>query len=436
MKWQECYKVACWNMVSFKKNSVKVLIGLTTVVVLLFGLLSYKSVFEEQKGTIEEKYQNNCYLEKYVGYSEWDSYEREITELLEQKTLIGYEESNALITMMFKEEVDYDMHKIKLVMNNKTYKKKYDVLEGIGAPKKAYETEDLQLFLWDNRLPPFPSKIVKDSEGKVFMGDTPRQEGELMVSDYLLEELGVKREEQRNCVGKKVSLYLQDEKYVAFEDYIIKGIYSIDLLERRERNNQGFPSYEHIYIYPTKADKEKYKEIHGMVRLYVNDYTKLMKCYEKAIEWDKNVELSISGAVYEVLAKHIATINDVLTYVIAGFLFAVSIYLLCVLYFFFKQNEKYVRMLRIIGMQRKDMYTIIFFEVLNFSLISLILGVYVGTFILYAFKYIYEYALTMKFVYPYQLLVRSAIISFVYCFGMCFLFGLLFLKSKRKGLLV
>lgn len=96
MKWQECVKVAFWNIKAYKRSSVKIVMGLTIVIVLLYCLISYKYVFDQQILSLKSQYKSDCYLEKYVECINWDEYEEEITNLRKQKNIIGYSEGCVL----------------------------------------------------------------------------------------------------------------------------------------------------------------------------------------------------------------------------------------------------------------------------------------------------------------------------------------------------
>ena len=67
--------------------------------------------------------------------------------------------------------------------------------------------------------------------------------------------------------------------------------------------------------------------------------------------------------------------------------------------------------------------------------VSLMIGVYVGMFMLYGLKYIYDYALIVKLKFDCAILVQSALWAFLYSFFVCCLFGMCyFVKWKKKSL--
>lgn len=175
-----------------------------------------------------------------------------------------------------------------------------------------------------------------------------------------------------------------------------------------------------------------YKIDGGVIRYYSDSYDDLLVSSGKAQRMDKEISLSLYGDIYLTMSKQLGTINDILSYVIVGFVFAVTVYLVCILYFFFQENQEFVFMLRAIGMQKSCTLKIIFGETLLFSLTSLIIGCYIGLFVLYGLKYIYDYAMLLKFEFGGRVIFFSAMIAFVYCMLVSGIFGFIYYRGIRS----
>ena len=122
------------------------------------------------------------------------------------------------------------------------------------------------------------------------MGDFPKNEKELIISDFLLGEFGVTEQEQSSLIGKKVSLYCEDGAYALCEDYILTGIFRAELLEEREKKGV-FNNLQHIYMNFDAETKEKYEAPDGVIRYYVNDYEKLLGAEQSKMQRNWGVKL-------------------------------------------------------------------------------------------------------------------------------------------------
>lgn len=441
MKWQECVKVAFWNIKAYKRSSVKIVMGLTIVIVLLYCLISYKCVFDQQILSLKSQYKSDCYLEKYVECISWDEYEEEITNLRKQKNIIGYSEGCVLNNLINNNERnDTKRNQISsayLCVNDQVYNGRSEILAGINPQNEFWSTDCILIGVWENDFPALPENVIEayEENGKYYLtGRLPQNEKELLVSDYMLEQFGIAENEQERLIGSKITLYFDNKENEFFDNYILTGIFHAPVIEQRDKNSIS-ANLQHMYLNLDTKTKRSCNISSAVIRYYVSDYEHLIKCGELARKTDNRINISLYGGIYEVLSKQISSINDILTYIIIGFVFGVTIYLICVLYFFFGQNCGFNSMLKAMGMNNKNIKMIIANELVILCFVSLMIGVYVGMFMLYGLKYIYDYALIVKLKFDCAILVQSALWAFLYSFFVCCLFGMCyFVKWKKKSL--
>lgn len=430
MRNYECIKVAFWNIKASRHLSVKVIIGLATVSMMLFCLFVYKSVFQQQILNMDEQYKTNCYLEKNIYSDSWDEYEREVGEATEQKDAIAYTEHSILTSLSMlsedtDEEVGMQIGHASIEAGGSEYIGRSDILSGIRPEKKFWSTDVIMIGLWENDYCVFPTvarETFQSEDRSYLIGRLPEHEREVIISDYILGEFGIDEKEQKTLIGKPITLYLQDKEYTAFEHYTLSGIFRASILETREKNNFA-DNMQQIYINLDQETKKSYGIRGGVIRYYAADYDHLLECSERAKKVDDEITLSLYGGIYEIISKQIMAIFDIFSFIILGFVFAITVYLFCILYFFFQSNQSFMFVLRAIGMKESKLYRIVFAELSLFCLISVAIGFYIGMFVLYGLKSIYDYGMPLKFEFDSRILLFSAIAAFLYCFFVSICFG-------------
>ncbi len=441
MKWRECVKVAFWNITAYKRSCVKIVMGLTIVTVLLYCLISYKTVFDQQISSIKSQYKSDCYLEKYVECKSWDEYEEEISNLRKLKSVVGYSEGCVLNNLTNSNgRIDTKRNQISsayLCVNDQIFNGRSEILAGINPQNEFWSTDCILIGMWENDFPSLPENVIEayEENGKNYLiGRLPQNEKELLVSDYMLEQFGIAENEQERLIGSKITLYFDDKENKFFDNYILTGIFHAPLIEQRDKNSIS-ANLQHMYLNLDVKTKRSCNISSAVIRYYVSDYDYLIECGEGARKADNRINISLYGGIYEVLSKQISSINDILTYIIIGFVFGITIYLICVLYFFFGKNCGFYSMLKAMGMNNKNIKMIIVNELVILCFISLIIGVYVGTFMLYGLKYIYDYAMIVRLKFDRVTLIQSALLAFLYSFFACCLFGMCyFVKREKKSL--
>ncbi len=433
MRWYECVRVAFWNMKAYKGSSIKIIVGLTTVVLLLFCSLAYKGAFEKRIINLENQYRMNCYLEKYVEYKDWTSYKKELAHLQEEKDVIGYSEASLLgeVPVIPKNET-MQIARAEMIIDGKKLKGKSEILAGITPERRMWSTDNISIGVWEDGFLPFPEIVIKTYGSPYLCGREPINEKELIISDYLLGEFDLNKEEYREIVGKNITLHVKNGKYTAFKDYKIVGIFRASFLEEREKNRLYNSSVQHIYAKMDLKTKARYFPRGGTIRLYVSNYEYLVASGEKARAIDKEIQLSTYGRIYETMSKQVSLFNKIFDYIIWGFIFATTAYLVCILYFFFKQNQDYTMILKAIGINKSCIYIVVATQLFIFCFLAFVLGVYIGMFILYALKYIYEYAMILEFEFGVDVLVQSALISIFYCIVLCAMGEMIYLSILNK----
>lgn len=349
MKWRECVKVAFWNITAYKRSCVKIVMGLTIVTVLLYCLISYKTVFDQQISSIKSQYKSDCYLEKYVECKSWDEYEEEISNLRKLKSVVGYSEGCVLNNLTNSNgRIDTKRNQISsayLCVNDQIYNGRSEILAGINPQNEFWSTDCILIGMWENDFPSLPENVIEayEENGKNYLiGRLPQNEKELLVSDYMLEQFGIAENEQERLIGSKITLYFDDKENKFFDNYILTGIFHAPLIEQRDKNSIS-ANLQHMYLNLDVKTKRSCNISSAVIRYYVSDYDYLIECGERARKADNRINISLYGGIYEVLSKQISSINDILTYIIIGFVFGITIYLICVLYFFLEKTADFIQ---------------------------------------------------------------------------------------------
>ena len=449
MRISECAKIAFRNLMVAKKMSIKIIIGLSAVVMLLFSMTMYQQTFENQIDRIAIEHKSDCYLQEIQNIKNIKSYKNQKESIFADKEEWNIEEVCGLIPVNIKksdekENIDLSQYKdmairnAKIVLDGKEYQGRPEWLTDMQSEDKNYATDTIEVDFYDKDFKVFSSNIIHQYQKETgnehyLIGSLPAKEGEMIISDYMLEKFGIEQDKQKQLIGKNISLYMGEKENVPyFEEYILSGIFDAELIEIREKNSV-FKHTTQIMVCFWEEDYNKLEFPNGAeIRYYNEDFKQLTESYLLAKQKKETVEMSVYGKIYSVMEQQISVINKILEYIMIGFVIAVTVYITSIIYFFFQRNRTYFVMLRAIGVRDNCIYYITLFEVLYFILCALVIGEYFAVLVLFGLKKVYEYTIGFDFAFTSQVLGMAGIAAFGYCFVIFFVEGIIHCKNIIK----
>ena len=449
MRISECAKIAFRNLVVANKMSIKIIIGLSAVVMLLFGMTMYQQTFENQMDKIAIEHKSDCYLQEIQNIKNIKSYQNQKEFIFADKEEWNIQEVCGLISVDTKkngekENIDLSEYKdmairnAKIVLEGKEYQGRAEWLTALQSQDKSYATDTIKVDFYDKDFSVFSHNTIyqyqKETGNENYLiGSLPVKEGEMIISDYMLEKFGIEQTEHKQLIGKSISLYIGEKENVPyFEEYILSGIFDAELIEIREKNI-FFKHTTQIMVCFREEDYNKLEFSDGaQIRYYNKDFEQLTESYLLAKQKKETVEMSVYGKIYSVMEQQISVINKILEYIMIGFVIAVTVYITSIIYFFFQRNRTYFVMLRAIGVRENCIYYITLFEVFYLILCAIIIGVYFAMLILFGLKKVYEYSIGFEFAFTSQTLGMAGLVAFGYCFVIFFVEGILHCKNIIK----
>lgn len=449
MRISECAKIAFRNLIVAKKISVKILIGLSAVIMLLFSMGMYRKSFDDQIEEISIQHKSDCYLQEFHDIGDMKVYREKKENIFAHKDSWKIDEVCGLVPVSVhkgKKGKDIDsladngeaIRNAKIILDGNEYKGKADWLTDIKPENKIYQTDVVEVNFYDKDFTMFSKNVISQYQEemgieKYLMGSLPQQEGEIIISDYLLGKFGIEQAEQEQMIGKKISLYVGTEGNLAyFEDYRLVGIFDADIIDIRERNSV-IKSIAQVAVYFREKDYGNIDFLNGgEIRYYEDDFGQLTDAYLLAEQEEEAVDMSAYGMIYSVLDRQMSVINKILECIMAGFVIAVTVYITSIIYFFFQRNRVYFVMLRAIGIRKRCIYQITMFEILYLIMCAMVIGIYFALLVWFALKNVYEYAIGFDFKFTLQSIVISGFISVGYCLVIFFIEGIVHCKNIMK----
>lgn len=447
---RECAGIAFRNLMVAKKMSIKIVIGLSAIIMLLFCIVVYQKTFDDQMEAISAGQKSDCYLQESYQAESIEVYQEKKESIFANQNDWKIDEVSVMIPVSVKDEKkrndshmeeeeqqDYTIEDTQITVNGKVLKGKAKWLTNMQEEDQIYETDILKVDFYDRDFSVFSRNVTgqyQKETGKehYVMGSLPQKEGEVMVSDYFLERFGMEETEQEQLLGKKISLAAGKKgNRIYFKDYILSGIFDAEILSIREKHSFWGGSIEHVMVNFREEDQNHIIPDGITVRYYQKNFAQLTDS-SIAAESRKEVEMSVFGKIYSVMDRQISVINKILECVIIGFVIAVTIYITSIMYFFFDRNKVYFVMLRAIGIRKQGIYRIMAFEAGYLVLCAMIIGGYLALLILLGLKKVYEYTIGFDFEMTLPALGTAAFAAFAYCAVICLAEGIFYCKNIMK----
>lgn len=436
MKITECMVVAMRNLITKNALTFRVLLGLTTIVLFIVCAISYRVSFYEKLNAMEEENKRDCV---FTVYQEADGKGQSALDLKYKKNKEKWEadcvcEFKPLLPFAFDQYEDGVAYEDVCMTINKEKRKGKKSWENIQENHaKKYVTQEFSIMKWTESSEIFPTCIKNENKETYLCGQYPSQEGQLLVSDYLLNEFGYPYEEQKDLLGEGIRIEIQkkDNNYVLFDDYKITGIFRADCMEERDESLLD-KQYNHLYVYVKAEDCEKfYLYDENQVRYYFTSYEKMIAAYEAANDKERAV-LSTQGLIYYVLEREFAVVAKVLFWVFLGFALAILVYLITITYFFFQRNIRFMTIMRALGMEEKNVFVIMVLEIVFCSMMAVLLGGYGSVLLLNILEGICSNSIGVSIPFSFGNVGSGAVISFLLILLLFGIEGVYFYRKSVK----
>ena len=405
MRWRDSLKIACQNIRIYKGMTRKIVFCLFIITMVIFCFLIFLFSYGDFRDSFWEKYASECYI--YINEnvednkneyetSEGISYNEYLENIVSYHQIardIGASEISdySIINFNFSDETKLFSGAV-LEVDGRLYTAK--ALPNGMLGRKIYETtESMEITTYQRGNSFIPRNCVKDDVFSNYIyGSYPENPGEVMVSDYILESYGFTKKQQRNLIGKKISLFAEDEtKNKYFSEYILTGIFKAEVMEKREYEFSGNTHTEHIAVNLRKDEYDNINLKSSTCRFYFTSYQKLQEGQQQLEKvFPERVEINYKGNKYSIVTKCLNVIYKILFFLAVGLVFAMSVSVINMLHFFLQRNTEYFSMMRKIGMQSFNIYQIYFFELLTLISIAVMIGTYSSIVLVMIFNIVYR----------------------------------------------
>lgn len=341
------------NFVVKRKTMLKLSAAYAMVIVVVLSLFGYRISIEKQLNTIVDSSASACYVETnsrldladYPLITEFKSV-RNFDPMIpiDQITIItGDAKAYPGIN-----NFDYDYERD---MNPGTSRDLYSVPFKIDA----YSPEGAVFSVQDQR------EFFEKNEGAnlVIAGNPNPDENGIVISDDMLERFGLHAD--AGLLGTEITLTNHETGDIYVEELTLTGI-----INSRVFYTEANRYSAHIIIPENQAseafDPPEY-------RYYAKDY---LSTYKLAIEISASKTRRRYNSfleMYKIIENQRLIVNKVVSVILATLFLALSVSVMTVMYFHYRQQKKYRQMLRAVGMKNVDVFACALLEQL-FCLIS------------------------------------------------------------------
>ena len=353
-----CLYMAFKNFVVKKKTMLKLTAAYAMVIVVVLSLYGYRNSIEKQLNTITDTSASACYVETDAGL-DLDDYSL-ITEIksirkfdpmipIDQITLITGDGTEHPGINNF--DYDYEMD-----MSPGTSRDLYSVpfkIDAYSPEGVVFSAQDQREFLEKN-----------ESTTLVPAGKAVPDENGIVMSDDMLERFGLRAD--AGLLGTQITLANHETGEIYVNGLTLTGIINSRIFYTEANRYSA-----HIII-PESQATEAYDP--PEYRYYANDYS---STYKLAMEIGANkirCRYNSFLEMYKIIENQRLIVNKVVSVILITLFLALSVSVMTVMYFYYRQHKKYRLMLRAIGMKNADVFACALIEQLLCLLSSAIVG--------------------------------------------------------------
>lgn len=418
--------LAIHNLMAQKKITIKILTGLTMSIAMIISLYLYLSSFQNEMESYNSDHKVECYLftEYNEGYSVKNFLKILDKESIKKKKLHA-DEMGVFVRVNTKEETDR-IRNMAMKIGDMKYTGKPS-WSSSNKDTKGME-EDFLVGLYNKEYSIFPSSVMekyKKETGKesCYIGNLPQNQGEVFISDYMLERFGIAADDQEKMIGKSITIYTKDSDNETYcKNYILSGIFDSRILDIRETNIESL-HLEQVLIHYRPADYSKVRVTSSCLYYYFDSYEKLNQSIEDG-SYDENILRKSSQAeMFQIMDSQIQIINYILKIIGFGYVLAVSMYLFCMILLWLRKNQSYFMMLRAIGVRNIQIWGIYLLQMLMLGMVAIVIGGYFSIVLLLGIFQKYQLLFHYKMIISWEMIVKALLLTGGYMVGVLLLIG-------------
>lgn len=398
MKFSDCIKLAFLNLKSYKKTTVIICVGMLIALCMIIAACTYNhSMTSSMNNTI-----NNKHSLAYVMYD--DEFILDNDDILKEvkgldgladiRIEAGYDYIFELYPDFFVENYFKGYNSIDnsaLVVDGEIYTGindySYDFIDYDGFVNKSLKSVNLNIesFYIKDGFSQFAEAEKREYYSKYdedfLIGSEMKSDTDIIMSEYILSKYGFSLEEAKKLIGKKITITFScNEKTMdVVKDYTLCGILRTDFYDV-----ESFREYPHIFV-PMAGkfmpdDTEEY--FYGWQTLFFNDFSSALNGYKRLTKQDYYSTLSSTVAVYSEIEEQQTVYNKIVILILFLIIFAVFVFMLSSVQYYFNKRLKFITLERAIGMKNSRIFSVFIYEFVICGVISFIISIPVSYFML------------------------------------------------------
>ncbi len=381
MKKKDCIYIAINNILSMKKTSLKIIIGLITIVVILLSIGYYTILVNYSIRVVNDKSKNLAF-NYYIGSNYINP--NKLNNILENVDEVNGYRINAYVDLV--SDVDYfntlssSMDNYYIEIDGVKHKGENDYSNRFKKEDVGYKDKSIfnvtfdvvgfvnanDVFLSKNEMLEFKKKHFDENFLK---GELCKNPKEIIMSDYIIEKFGVNKNEQDSLIGKEITIgKVGNSLYKPYlEGYKLTGIFNADIV-----NMQSIAD-AHAYVTVSKNKSLNFYKYITMI--FSDDFYDVEKANVILADYfDIKAVMSEEATLFSLLQKQQIILYFVLSIILGAISFAIFISILNIVSFYFNKKIRYLSLLKSIGMSNKNILNILLYELYILNIFSLIIG--------------------------------------------------------------
>lgn len=448
MKFSDCIKLAFLNLKSYKKTTVIICIGMLIALCIIISACTYNhSITSSMNDTI-----NNKYSQAYIMYDD-EFLLNDNNSLKKIKSLDGLSDIRIESGYDYILELYPNFHKgdyienynsidnSTLIVDGKSYRGindySYDFIEYDGFVDKSLRGVYFAVdsFYIKDGFSQFSEAEKKEYYSKhnedFLIGSEMKNDNDIIMSEYIMSKYGFSLDEAQKLIGKKITLAFSCNGKTAeiVKDYTLCGILRTDFYDVEE-----FREYSHIFVPMTgkfmPEDIDEY--FYGYQMLFFDDFSSALKGYEILEKENDWITLSSTVAVYSEIEQQQTIYNKIVVLILFLIIFAVFVFMLSSVQYYFSKRLKFITLERAIGMKNCKIFTVFMSEFAVCGILSFVVSIPVSYFMITGLADFLNGLVGGTINISSDDFIVGLIFGFAFVFSISLIFALIQLIKSRK----
>lgn len=392
MKIRGITEMAIMNIIAMKKNYIVIISSFTAIVVTLLCFFGYRTAIGNKMESVTSSKASKCYLELANRVPTKGKYDQISSRY------VRYEWSSGLTPEsidLIADGITYAGH------DNKNYNFGVKQSEGLNADVSAFKVPfNICAVLKDNDEL-FPEMMLEELSIKteisspIKYGISDLSKGHILISDFMLEQFGLTDEEQKDLVGKKITIKNKEDGTVYCSNLILSGIidahlYNLeslieiraahiliseaDICEIITLDMEKFFKFESELISGDYDDVDMSFNGYLYRYCYMRSFTEYKSLFKALSDDGFDVSPSREAEMYFTINQQKIIVDYIVSIIVGVFSLTLFFYLSTALYFYHKRTFQFKNMLRALGMNLTNMFGVSFVELSICSMVSVFAG--------------------------------------------------------------